>query len=96
MSKRISSSEKCYEENKHGKDLENGGVGYFGSRVREDFCEKDIFKLNLNNKKKSACRVLGEGISDLTTAMVLRTQSDAEQSEQSLQEVCEAGQGQMP
>ena len=96
MSKIISNSEKCYEENKHGKDLETGGVGYFWSRVREDFCEKDIFKLNLNNKKKSACRVLGEGISDSTTAMVLRTQPVAEQSKQSLQEVHEAGKGQIP
>lgn len=96
MSKIISSSEKCYEDNKHGKDLENGGMGYFWSRVREAFCEKDIFKLNLNNKKKSPCRVLGEGISDLTTAMVLRTQSVAEKSEQSLQEVREVGKGQIP
>lgn len=38
-------------------------MGYFGSGVRKDFSEKDMFKSRPNSEKRPACRILGESMS---------------------------------
>lgn len=39
-------------------------MGYFGSGVGKDFSEKDMYKSRSNSKKRPACRILGESMSD--------------------------------
>ena len=47
------------EKRKRGKELDTESVGYFGSGVREEFSERDLFQLRPNNENRPACRVVG-------------------------------------
>lgn len=41
------------KKRKHGEELETGGASYFGSGVREDFFEEDVFKFRPVMRKAS-------------------------------------------
>lgn len=81
------------KKRKHGEESETGGASYFGSGVREDFFEEDIFKLRPRDEKKPACRVPGKVLQaeEVSTVTVLRTWPVA--GDQSLPAVSAVGKG---
>lgn len=84
---------RAMKKRKHDEELETGGASYFGSGVREDFFDEDIFKLRPSDEKRPACRVLGEVFQseEVSTVTVLRTWPVAGQ--QSLPAVSAVGKG---